>query len=240
MNLCTIVPINQKEWMNNRPYTMLLAHLAKENRSYSRWASYLNSYKIMDNSVIELGEAFTLNDLLKQASLCQVQEIILPDVFRNSKATIKLAQDCYSKICDSPYRNKFKLMAVCHGNSREEVRETFKELDKMKFIDVIGMPKVIGSWGNRNDYKDLYLNSKKEIHYLGCWYSFKEIIEMDDILRKRIRSFDTCLPSLLAIQSKNWNEERDLSYTIDLVNDNVPKKKYDKIMDDLKFNINLE
>ena len=241
MKLCTIVPLNQKEWMNDRPYTMLLAHLSKAERSYGRWASQLNSYKIMDNSIIELGEAFTLEELLKQASTCHAQEIILPDVFQDGKATIELAKQSYQKIKNSPYKNKFKLMVVCHGKTEKEIINNFHALESCDWVDTIGMPKVITSWGNRNQFQDLYMKTRKEVHYLGCWSSFKEIEEIKDKpVFQKIRTMDTCLPALLSIQGKKWNEERDHSYTIDLIKDNVPKKAYKKIMEELKDNLGLE
>lgn len=240
MKLCSIVPIKQKEWMNDRPYNMLLAHLAKTDRSYARWASVNKSYKIMDNSIIELGKAFSLTDLLKEASVCNVQEIILPDVFQDGPATIELAKKSYNEICNSPYRGRFKLMVVCHGKNEKEVIDSFTKIEALPFVDTIGMPKVIGSWGDRNDYKELYKKSKKKIHYLGCWYSFKEIIEMDNELKARVRTVDTCLPSLLALQGKKWDEDRDLSYTVDLIHDNIPKKAYKQILSDFTKNTGVE
>lgn len=240
MKLCSITPISQKEWMNYKPYTMLLAHLSKNNRAYSRWASELHSYKIMDNSIIELGKAFSLEDLLKQASVCKVNEIILPDVFQNFNETFKLAKESYDYIQNSIYKDKFKYMVVCHANSYQEMFNNLKVLENVKWIDTIGIPKVITTWGNRNNFKKFYMGSKKNIHYLGCWKSFKEEIEIkDDPVFNKIRSMDTCLPSLLTIQNKKWDEERDLSYTIDLEKDNISKKKYDKIMQDLQENLNL-
>lgn len=240
MKLCSIVPVKQKEWMNGHPYNMLLAHLAKEDRSYARWASLNKSYKIMDNSIIELGKAFLLQDLLKEAAICNVQEIILPDVFQDGPATIGLAKKSYAEIYNSPYRGRFNLMVVCHGKNEKEVTDSFTQIEKLPFVTTIGMPKVIGSWGNRNDYRTLYKMSKKKIHYLGCWYSFKEIIEMDDELKKRIRTVDTCLPSLLALQRKKWNDDRDLSYTVDLLHDNIPKKAYKQILSDFTKNTGIE
>ena len=103
MKLCTIVPLNQKEWMNNRPYTMLLAHLSKTERSYGRWASQLNSYKIMDNSIIELGEAFTLEELLKQAleSYMNVQKRQYGEQFvAEHYEEFKKLHQCYGEIIE--------------------------------------------------------------------------------------------------------------------------------------------
>ena len=41
----------------------------------------------MDNSIIELGSAFSFEDLMKCALECKVDEIILPDVFKKPPLT---------------------------------------------------------------------------------------------------------------------------------------------------------
>lgn len=243
MKLCSIVPTNKKKLMLGRDYNMLLSHIILDNPKYAKWVknNLKDSYKIVDNSIVELGEAFNMEDLLRAANEVDANEIILPDVFRDGESTIEKAKESIVMLKNSKYWGRFKLMAVCHARSKEEFEKNFKELEKIEEINVIGIPKVTSEWGNRNDFKELYLNSNKEIHYLGCYDSFRELIEIvnDEDVYNKIRTIDTCLPSLLCIQDKKWYEKRNRSYTIDLQRDKFRNDDYENMMKDLKENLGL-
>lgn len=237
MKLCSIVPLNDLDVLNNRDYNMLLVHLCN-NPKYVEWAKKLNGYKIMDNSIIELGESFSFENLLKFALICNVNEIILPDVFKNGGATYKLAKDCIKKYNkfkkENPMDKLPKLMAVCHGNNLKEFKECFNKLNQLKEVDVIGIPKVITTWcGCRSNLFNIYSQTNKEIHLLGCWYSLKELNNFNKEMRNKIRTIDTCLPALTSLTSNDPFKERDLNRTIDLENDKININNYYKIINEI-------
>lgn len=242
MKLCSIVPVNKKKLMLGREYNMLLSHIILDNERYAEWVriNLKNSYKIVDNSIVELGKAFNVENLLKAADKVEADEIILPDEFEDGEETIKKAKESINELKNKGYLGKFKLMVVCHAKSEKEFKRNFKKLEKIKEIDVIGIPKIICEWGDRNNFKNLYLNCNKEIHYLGCYDSFGELNEIkNNKVYNKIRTIDTCLPSLLCIQNKRWFEKRDHSYTINLQEDKFRNEDYKNIMDELKENLEL-
>lgn len=234
MKFCSIVPIKNLELVNDRPYNMLLVHLCKYPK-YVEWAKNLIGYKILDNSLIEMGSACSLEELMEYASLCQADEIILPDVFTQGEETCKLANHYVNELTELkrkyPLKKFPKLMAVCHGVNKKEFEESFKKLSKIAEIDVIGIPKVVSSWcGNRSELFEIYSKSNKEIHLLGCWNSLDELKSFDKNMKKRIRTIDTCLPSLVSLYGDDPFKERDHSRTIDLINDDINLKNYNKII----------
>lgn len=204
MKICNIVPLKYNFLMYKQDYIMLLCHLSKENIKYAMEARFSKNYKIMDNSIIELGEAFNLDDLIKEAEKCKVNEIILPDVFQNGEETIELVKKSISYLKHKNLIGRFKLQAVCHGKTIEEFKKSFEELNNIKEIDVIGIPKVLTkTFGNRCSLYPIFKNTDKEIHLLGCWESFNELNILPEEAFYKIRSMDTCLISLLSNEGSN-------------------------------------
>lgn len=230
MEFCSIVPLGYNTLVTNRPYTMLLAHLALNNPDYVYLYSHSSSYKIMDNSIIELGDAFSIQELVLCAVSCKVNEIILPDVFMDPKATLRKVRSSIAWLKSHGYFGKFKLMAVCHGNNLEEFSRYFKIFSKMKDIDVIGIPKVITKWiGNRGNLEKLVKTTDKPIHLLGCWDSLKELDGMSSFFHQRVRTMDTCLPALLSNFTTDFRESRKGS-TINLEKHSLNTLNYCLIM----------
>lgn len=239
MKICNIVPLKYSYLMYQQDYVMLLCHLAKENIKYAEEACDSKNYKIMDNSIIELGEAFTLEDLIKEARKCKVDEIILPDVFQDGKATLSLVKDSINYLKDNDILGEFKLQAVCHGRTIEEFKKSFEELNKIKEIDVIGIPKVLTkTFGNRCELYDVFKNTNKEIHLLGCWDSFNELKVLPKEAFSKIRSLDTCLISLLSQNGNDAFNTKRPSKTIDFNKTRVNISNYYKMNEQLTNYIN--
>lgn len=233
MKLCSLIPINDLEIAKDREYNMLLVHLCK-NPIYLNWAKSLKGYKIMDNSIIELGESFSLEELIKYALQCEADEIILPDAFRDCKNTIKLVRESVNQYKSLKLEKPLKLMAVCHGNNIEEFKECFEQLSQIKEISTIGIPKVVTTWcGDRSNLFEVYSNTNKEIHLLGCWKSFNELKSFTKEMKDKIRTIDTCLPALLSLESDDPFKERNLNRTINFEEDSINKDNYMKIISEI-------
>lgn len=242
MNLCSITPVMQCQLMyKESPMVMLLTHLVEKYPDYVEEAlKHPEVYKILDNSLIELGGALTTKRLLEAAEKVNADEIILPDVFKDGKATIKQAKEAIAWIKAEGLFGKYKLQVVCHGNNFEEWEENFKELDSMDDIDVISIPKVTATWlpnGNRKELYYIFKNSKKEIHFLGVWYNLGELLNLGNDVWDRLRSADTCLPSLYAIQDKKIIQDRDGTINLERDYKELTEESYDLIMQEIEKEI---
>lgn len=226
MELCSITPVNNSQWMYELPYVMTLTHLAEKHPTYVELCkNRKDNYVITDNSIIEMGNSFSMDRVYEAAKALNSNEIILEDDYPNGPLTIKAIERGLNWVVNNNHLGEFKLQAVCHGRNSSEFKETFNYINSIKEIEVIGIPKVLSSWapfGVRASLADIFTNTDKEIHYLGTWYSLKELIELPEDLRKRIRSCDTCLPSYYTINNMNILENR--KGTIDL------EKEYPKFI----------
>ena len=230
MRFISILPIKNMDELFNQYTVMLLAHLSQKYPEYAKRAAEYDGYKIMDNSIIEIGEAFTMEDLMKEADKCKVQEIILPDVFNDGEATVEKVKESIQWLHEHDYIGKYKLMAVCHGKNMKELLKSFNILNNIPEIDVIGLPKVLYLWmGYRIDFaRQIAKNTDKEIHLLGCWETLREYMDRD---LSFIRSTDTCLPALLTKYGLTPRSKRGYR-KLDLENDEVDITQYRKLMKD--------
>lgn len=233
MNFCSITPLKNADLMFENDYVMLLAHLSKNSDYYADLARKNNNYKIMDNSIIELGEAFTMKDLINEAIKCDVDEIILPDVFEDGCATVETVKKSIEWLKENGLIGRFKLMAVCHGKGPKELLDTFNLLNSIKEIDVIGVPKILSTWVTDRVKTAEFMaeNSLKKIHLLGCYNSLNELKKISK--DSKIRSMDTCMPALLSIYNMDTFADRN-GLKIDLEKDEVNIENYRKIINDVK------
>lgn len=234
MKFCSITPLNNCDLMYENDYVMLLAHLSKNSEKYASYARNNNNYKIMDNSIIELGSAFNMQDLINEAIKCDVDEIILPDEFTEGEETVKRVKESIKWLKENNYLGKFKLMAVCHGKNMDEFFNCFCRLNDIPEIDVIGIPKVVSQWMlSRVKMAECFATlTNKQIHLLGCYYSLNEIKELSK--DTKIRSMDTCMPALLSIYNMDTFDNRN-GKKIDLETATVNLNNYKKIMHDINL-----
>lgn len=206
---------------------MFLTHLALKSPKYLAHASNYKGYKILDNSLIENdGKALDIKKVLEVAQEINADELILPDVFLNGPATIRAVEDALKKVGASGYKGK--LMAVVHGVNDQDWFETYRILNTIEEIDVLGIPKVtakIHPRGRVHFANRICEESRKEIHLLGLWYSFTELL--DYRYPEKIRSMDTCQLAYLVQNHLNIYATRPDRYTVDLDND---------IIDSIAFN----
>lgn len=229
MKICNIMPLSYSYLMYSGDMVMLLAHLASSHEDYKKEARSSSLYKIIDNSIIELGEAFALSDLIKEARNVKANEIILPDAFQDGKETLKLVKKSIAYLKEHKMLGEFKIQAVAHGKTVDKFIDSFIELNNMKEVDVIGIPKVLTKdLGSRVEAMKEVLKRgikiNKEIHFLGCWESFNELKEMDKNMFNLIRSMDSCLLALLSMRYKKGDSLFDIkrpTKTLNLVRDKI-------------------
>lgn len=196
MKVATILPQTYLKHVQYDTYHMCLANLIGEpgmeryTNFYREQAYRVDSYVIMDNGLIE-GNPRPISELVAKARVLQADEFILPDVFKDKKATLDAIQDAYKEACAAEIR----MMAVPQGSTLEEWLSCACEIiGNFREIEVIGVPKVLvdiaGRDGRLFAIKQLVEMSPmlkhKQIHLLGCWKTPLEVLTIDKASRSGI------------------------------------------------------
>ncbi len=230
MKLASIVPMNNVERTFDGDFAMLLTHLS----NYYPTEHSKSCYVIMDNSLIELKEAASIEATYKAASRCKADELILPDVFRDKEKTLVSVEEGLEWLSKKNLIDDFNLMAVCQGSTVEEFSHCFEILETFDEITCIGIPKVTETIhpNGRPGFEPLWENCKKDIHLLGCWTTLSELKEYKH--PEIIRSCDTCIPALLSRDGIQDVWARRPAKTIDLENDFIQADIYESLLKQLK------
>jgi hypothetical protein len=222
MKLIHIFPLGNLELHYSQDMHMFLTHLVEKYPFYAKLAKEVKGYKILDNSLIELGGAVDMKRILDAAEAIGADEIILPDVFQKGPETIDAVNMALSELNDR-YVNRswpFKLMAVAQGRDEKEWYECYMALLKNPDIDVIGIPKVLAKMHPQgrphfvNEHCNLTIKSH---HLLGLWYSTKEFEGYNRL--EDIRSCDTVLMGYMAKHGLAIDGVRPDGFTVDLEED---------------------
>lgn len=192
---------------------MFLTHLIFKDKAYRDMARNHEGYKILDNSLIEIGGALSMQDVLNAAEIIKADEVVLPDVFTDGEATIESTTDALEEYKEE--LKHYKTMAVVHGKTKDEWLRTFLYFSERPDVDVLGIPKVMHeqfteNWqaGRPRLLGEVIDLTDKDIHLLGLWSSFDELHYYGDDLEK-IRSIDTSLPSLLELNKRSIFSKRE-------------------------------
>lgn len=227
MYLINIYPLGNLENEYHQKMHMFLTHMVEKYPAYAKVAQDAPGYRILDNSLIELGGSVSIQRVVKAAEYIGADEIILPDVFQNGPETLK-AVDKALKELNKLYPNRswpFKLQAVAQGSDTQEWIECYMHLLKNPDVDVIGIPKVLAKMhpqGRPYFVNEVCALGIKEHHLLGMWYSLSEIGEYNH--PDLIRSCDTVLRGFIHKYDLGFLGVRPDGYTIDLEKDVI---KYD-------------
>lgn len=238
MQLINIFPLGNICMEYRQPMHMYLTHMVEKYGLYAHVAQEASGYRILDNSLIELGGAVSMERVHNAALYIGADEIILPDVFQNGTETVAAVYDAleflYSKYPNGSW--PFKLMAVAQGKDEEEWLQCYDELLGMRDIDVIGIPKVLAKMhpqGRPYFVNELCDLQKKEHHLLGLWYSIAELVEYDN--PDQIRSCDTVLLGYMAKYGMKTIGVRPDGFTVDLEKDVIDYSRADSSLDQLKY-----
>ena len=235
MQLINIFPLGNLCMEYSQSMHMYLTHMVEKYPAYAQVALEAPGYKILDNSLIELGGAVDLERVVKAAEIIRADEIILPDVFVSGPATIDAVQFAIKEL-NRMYPNRswpFKLQAVAQGCDEKEWYECYMALVKNPDVDVIGIPKVLAKMhpqGRPYFVNELCDPFAKPHHLLGVWYSLSELAEYNH--PKQIRSCDTVILGYMAKYGMSSVSTRPDGFTLDLEKDVVD---YTRIKNDANF-----
>lgn len=206
--VCPIHILRQLEPANSGDYHLLLAHdVAVNQQEYKSWfGSHRNMTVIMDNSVIELGNAVDLKVIKKACDAVDVTTIVLPDVLLDGKATV---ESCTNALETWPSEFKMYLgafsgentskrrgfMYVPQGKTLAEWAWSAQQLASHPDINFWGIPRnMVGEFGTRRDAIELAyaLNPHRRIHLLG----FSDNIPDDVVCARdrRVEGIDSAVP----------------------------------------------
>lgn len=222
MKIINIYPIGNLSMHYYQDMHMFLTHLVEKYPFYAKLAKEVKGYKILDNSLIELGGAVDLQRVLDAAEQIGADEIILPDVFQKGPETIEAVNKALSELNDR-YTNRkwpYKLMAVAQGRNEKEWLRCYNMLMDNPDIDVIGIPKVLAKMhpqGRPHFVNSFCVLKSKPHHLLGLWYSFSELSLYHNY--EEIRSCDTVLTGYMAKYNLPIMGVRPDGYTVDLEKD---------------------
>lgn len=174
---------------------MFLTHLVEKDEHYREVAIKCKGFKILDNSLIEMGSAMDPSRVIEAAKVIGANEVVLPDVFCDGLGTMTAIQESLPIFVNEiPWCQR---MAVVQGRNVEEWLDCLKYIVAQPEIDTIGIPKVtakMNSQGRRYFVERvLETNTNKHVHLLGLWYTYQEFNCWPEEYFKRIRSVDTIM-----------------------------------------------
>lgn len=200
---------------NSGNYHLLLAHDVAQDPGYKEFFDKLHlATVIMDNSVIELGNAVDLNVIKQACHNVEPTTIVLPDVLLDAKATI---ESCKAALVE--WRVAFHdlivkpiaytslnrgFMIVPQGKTIEEWAHCAEQFANDPDINFWGIPRnLVGQIGTRKEAIEIAhaLNPSRPIHLLG----FSDDI-IDDVLCARSRfvnGIDSAVPLRIASEGQN-------------------------------------
>lgn len=130
-------------------YDYALVHLFEDEEIgkpyFDFFAESLNQGRrvILDNSIFELGTAFEPLKFIDWVKKLLPTEYIIPDVFRNSEATLQKVDEWFSLLEETQSTEvltKCKAIAVVQGDSFEDCVDCYKKLLSDKRIYKIAIP----------------------------------------------------------------------------------------------------
>lgn len=216
INIAPVDAVHVPLFKLQEPMAMALTHLVLKNDKYRETFQQYGGYVILDNSLIEMGDSMSIEDVVEAAEMIDADEIILRDAFQNCDATLERVAGDLQWLELNGYTDRFKLMAVAHGESISEWVRCFELLETFHEIDVIGIPKVLAKMhpAGRAAVASIWGSSAKEIHLLGLWYSLAELETIPSGCD--FRSMDTVLATFIHQYDLGYRAPRPDGFTIDL------------------------
>lgn len=151
-----VAPIHIYEALANRGYVpqriLLLAHDVYKHENRDRYMALFNrgpwkdTHIIMDNSLIEVGNAITLNEIEEAVRCVEADVVVLPDSLTDGPKSAELtiaAWDEWKTRFSAPYRGdkKIELMAVIQGETEKGFMQALEMIASKIAPDWISVPR---------------------------------------------------------------------------------------------------
>ena len=225
-------------------YQYCLAHRFQSSPGY-RYYFYKYKYQggevYLDNSLYELGSAFSGSEYLEIIKGLGPDYYFLPDVFNQTVDNIESQLSFFANVTSSISSEASKPIAICHGMTPKDIISSFRILNSaLPDYAMIAIPFGSHAWLNEEDdpkylrkskceddnarmaaNRGIFLNRyyktlrKRNIHLLGCKglreIPFINCLESTDF----IRSIDTSLPVASALEGNEIKMDYKPKFLID-------------------------
>lgn len=208
MDLAIIAPPKCLELTALSPnFGMVLPEGIYSSPDYTRFFKEFEGYKILDNGIVE-GRQFTGTELHHMAYEVDANCIVVPDAFRDTDTTIRLARDF------ERHRNpELHYMGVLQGMDLSEILKCLYFFDSCEWITHIGIPRILCEFHKmqrvtliesfRRQQEGGALRPTK-LHALGA---SKWITEVSALAEYGCDSMDTSLPVVLGLEGFSLHHE---------------------------------
>jgi hypothetical protein len=191
-------------------YHLLLAHdVHAKPKEYGDLYNFSNAEIIMDNSVVELGDAVTLDFIKSACTTVKCKTVALPDVMSDGKATAERSLAAYEEWLPAfeelygAHNSDWGFMYIPQGRTIEEWATCAQAMCHHRRINYWGIPRLltIHSGSRRLGIDIAYaLNPIRRIHLLG----FSENLVDDVVCARdpRVVGIDSTVPLRAATYDK--------------------------------------
>jgi len=167
---------DQNQHMHHGSYHLLLAHdiiasIHNRNEYRAHFEKVRDWFQdctiIMDNSIVELGDAVDMWLVAAAAEVVHADVMVLPDVMGSGKRSLKLFNDTISKGLP---RGNYQYMAVPQGPTISDFATCLEEYSQHEYITWIGIPRIATQQlGSRRQLIQMATMIKPEwrLHLLG-------------------------------------------------------------------------
>ena len=192
-------------------YHLLLAHDVRAwpteyKQVYGDLVQDPKSIVIMDNSVVELGEAVDIAWMVEACTVIKSNYLVIPDVMSNHVGTITAAQQFVREYEKVPVSQDVPLMGVIQGKTLDECISCAFNLAELPGVEALAIPRVVTKWmGSRMEVVYHVLDDLPGffIHLLG----FSDNL-LDDVACCRlpgVSGIDSAVPIRAAHQQMRLN-----------------------------------
>jgi hypothetical protein len=208
--VATIVPVAHLELTKDDEYFMALSHVASASKVYVEFFKAMSDqgkYVILDNSAVEMGNPEPFIDYFAKAREMHASAIMLPDIFRDARATYMEAVSALAKIEDKELGD-MHIIIIPQGKDTKEwmdnARGLYNLVNKKGIMPIVGISARYTGFFGGNRATGILLTTGvcpgARIHLLGCYADPR--VEAWPLLGLQIvQSMDSSYPSVYAKHS---------------------------------------
>jgi len=173
-------------------YCLVLAHLVGDDKDYTKFfqeEKRKGKYIVLDNGAYEKGISIPDKDLLQKAILLGADEIICPDVWKDSENTIKRTREFLHYVNGESKLKNFQFMFVPQGETLEKWIFCFNNLSVIPLFNTLGLSFIAVPIKRIWIYEYIWETNTRCVHLLGLencgnlelkyFSNFKEVIRCD-------------------------------------------------------------
>ena len=222
-----VVPLPIARWLQGESkeadllggYHLLLAHDVLQYPSEYKEVygevriRYPNAWIILDNSVVELGSAIPIKELVEACRIVEPDCLVIPDVMGDAEGTERLAEEFVKRYREMfPDNKNDALMGVAQGRFASEVRNCMYFLSSLG-IKHLGIPRVVTQYlGSRIETTLHALNGYAfdSIHLLG--FSDNVLVDVCSCRIPGVAGIDSAVPIRAGLKGMHLSMDSDRDY----------------------------